>query len=210
MTSAPRAYPSGGGGPLVWVGRVALRLMGWRMVGALPLLPRYILIVAPHTSNWDFFVGLAAKFALGLRAQWLGKHSLFRGPIGWVLRALGGIPVDRSRPDGVIEGVLAGMQDAPTFVLALAPEGTRKYIDHWKTGFHRIAVAAAVPVVPVAFDWSTHTIDLTQPPFTVTADAAGDIAHLRSLYRKEMARRPEYFADVRDLPRPPAGGPGAA
>jgi len=95
------------------------------MVGALPLLPRYIIIVAPHTSNWDFFVGLAAKFALGLRAQWLGKHSLFRGPVGWILRALGGIPVDRSRPDGVIEGVLAGMQDAPTFVLALAPEGTR-------------------------------------------------------------------------------------
>jgi 1-acyl-sn-glycerol-3-phosphate acyltransferase len=174
--------------------------MGWRIVGALPLLPRYILIVAPHTSNWDFFVGLAAKFALGLRAQWLGKHSLFRGPVGWVLRALGGIPVDRSKPDGVIEGVLAGMQDAPTFVLALAPEGTRKYIDHWKTGFYRIAMAAAVPVVPVAFDWSNRTIDLTQPPFALTGDATSDMAHLRSLYRKEMARRPEFFADIRDAP----------
>jgi 1-acyl-sn-glycerol-3-phosphate acyltransferase len=206
VSSAPRAFPSGGGGPLVLVGRAALRLMGWRMVGALPLLPRYILVVAPHTSNWDFFVGLAAKFALGLHAQWLGKHSLFRGPIGWMLRALGGIPVDRSKPDGVIEGVLAGMQDAPTFVLALAPEGTRKYIDHWKTGFHRIAVAAAVPVVPVAFDWSTRTIDLTQPPFSVTGDASADIAHLRALYRKEMARRPEYFADVRDVPLPPSRG----
>jgi 1-acyl-sn-glycerol-3-phosphate acyltransferase len=184
--------------------------MGWRIVGALPLLPRYILIVAPHTSNWDFFVGLAAKFALGLRAQWLGKHSLFRGPVGWMLRALGGIPVDRSKPDGVIEGVLAGMRDAPTFVLALAPEGTRKYIGQWKTGFHRIAVAAAVPVVPVAFDWSTRTVDLTQPPFTVTDDAAGDIAHLRALYRREMARRPEYFAEARDLPRSAAGGQGSA
>jgi 1-acyl-sn-glycerol-3-phosphate acyltransferase len=210
VSSAPRAYPSGGTGPLVLVGRVALRLMGWRIVGALPLLPRYILIVAPHTSNWDFFVGLAAKFALGLRAQWLGKHTLFRGPVGWMLRALGGIPVDRSKPDGVIEGVLAGMQGAPTFVLALAPEGTRKYIDHWKTGFHRIAVAAAVPVVPVAFDWSTRTIDLTRPPFTVTDDAAADIAYLRCLYRREMARRPEYFAEARDLPRPAAGGQGAA
>ncbi len=178
--------------------------MGWRIVGALPRIPRYILVVAPHTSNSDFFVGLAAKFALGLRAQWLGKHTLFRGPSGWILRALGGIPVDRSRPDGVIEGVLAGMQGAPTFVLALAPEGTRKYIDHWKTGFYRIALAAEVPVVPVTFDWSTRTIGLTEPPFTVTGDAASDIAHLRSLYRKSMARRPEYFAEVRDALPPPA------
>ena len=198
------AVPSGGRGPLVFVGRVWLRLMGWRIVGALPLIPRYILVVAPHTSNSDFFVGLAAKFALGLRAQWLGKHTLFRGPSGWILRALGGIPVDRSKPDGVIEGVLAGIQGAPTFVLALAPEGTRKYIDHWKTGFYRIALAAEVPVVPVTFDWSTRTIGLTEPPFTVTGDAASDIAHLRSLYRRNMARRPEYFADVHDALPPPA------
>ncbi len=198
MTSNTPTLPHGGRGPLVLMGHVALRLMGWRIDGTLPSLPRFIIIVAPHTSNWDFFVGLAAKFALGLRAQWLGKHTLFRGPIGWILRALGGIPVDRSRPDGVIEGVLDGMQGAPTFVLALAPEGTRKYIDHWKTGFYRIAVAAKVPVMPVAFDWSTRTISLTEPPFAVTGDAAGDIAQLRSLYRKRMARRPEYFADVHD------------
>lgn len=206
QTSAPGALPHGGQGPLVVVGRVALRLMGWRIEGALPALPRYILIVAPHTSNWDFFVGLAAKFALGLRAQWLGKHSLFRGPIGWIARALGGIPVDRSRPDGVIEGVLAGMQRAPTFVLALAPEGTRKYIAQWKTGFYRIAVAAQVPVVPVTFDWSTRTVGLTAPPLTPTGDMAADIAGLRARYRKEMARRPSYFADVHEAPPPPSAG----
>ncbi len=173
------------------------------MEGALPQLPRYILIVAPHTSNWDFFVGLAAKFALGLRGQWLGKHSIFCGPLGWVFRALGGIPVDRSRPEGVIDGVLDGVRRSPTFVLAIAPEGTRKYIDHWKSGFYRIAVAAEVPIVPVTFDWSTRTIGLTEPPFTPTGDAVADIAWLRSRYRKEMARRPEYFADVRDLPSAP-------
>ena len=171
------------------------------MVGALPPLPRFILIVAPHTSNWDFFVGLAAKFALGLRAQWLGKHTLFVGPVGWLLRALGGIPVDRSRPDGIIDGVLRGMERAPTFVLAVAPEGTRKYIEHWKTGFHRIATAAGVPVVPVTFDWSTRTIGLTLPPFTPTGDASADVAYLRTLYRKDMARRPEFFADSHDLLR---------
>lgn len=180
-------------------GRAALWLSGWRITGALPEIPRYVMIVAPHTSNYDFFVGLAAKFALGLKAKWLGKHSLFVGPVGWLLRALGGIPVDRSRPDGTVEGVLAEMRAAPAFVLALSPEGTRKHIAHWKTGFYRIAVAAEVPVLPVSFDWSSRTINL-MAPFLTTGDQGADVAHLRGLYRKEMARRPEYFADVHSLP----------
>lgn len=177
------------------IGQAALWLSGWRITGRLPEVPRYVIIVAPHTSNYDFFVGLASKFALGLKAKWLGKHSLFRGPVGWLLRALGGIPVDRARPDGTVEAVLAELKASPTFVLALSPEGTRKHTAHWKTGFYRIAVAAEVPVAPVAFDWSTRTIALL-PPFRVTGDQAADIAHLRGLYRREMARRPEYFADV--------------
>ncbi len=182
-------------GPLPAIGQAWLWLSRWRITGGLPDIPRYVIIVAPHTSNHDFFVGLAAKFALGLKAKWLGKHSLFRGPVGWLLRALGGIPVDRARPDGTVEAVLAELQASPTFVLALSPEGTRKHTAHWKTGFYRIAVAAGIPVVPVSFDWSTRTIALL-PPFRVTGDQAADIAHLRGLYRREMARRPEYFADV--------------
>lgn len=182
-------------GPLPAIGQAALLLSGWRIAGRLPDAPRYVIIVAPHTSNYDFFVGLAAKFALGLKARWLGKHSLFRGPVGWILRALGGIPVDRARPDGTVEAVLEELHASPTFVLALSPEGTRKHIPHWKTGFYRIALAADVPVAPVAFDWSTRTIALL-PPFRVTGDQAADIAHLRGLYRREMARRPEGFADV--------------
>ena len=185
----------GARGVLPAVGQAALWLSGWRITGTLPDVPRYVLIVAPHTSNYDFFVGLAAKFALGLKAKWLGKHSLFRGPIGWLLRALGGIPVDRARPDGTVEAVLGQLQASPTFVLALSPEGTRKHIAHWKTGFYRIALAARVPVAPVSFDWSTRTIGLL-PPFQVTGNQAADVAHLRGLYRREMARRPEHFADV--------------
>ena len=188
----------GGRGLLPAIGQAAFWLSGWRIRGRLPEVPRYVIIVAPHTSNYDFFVGLAAKFSLGLQAKWLGKHSLFRGPVGWLLRALGGIPVDRSRPDGTVEAVLAELQASPTFVLALSPEGTRKHIAHWKTGFYRIALAADVPVAPVAFDWSTRTIDLL-PPFRVTGDQAADVMHLRGLFRREMARRPEYFADVHPL-----------
>ncbi len=188
----------GARGLLPAVGQAALWLFGWGISGKLPDAPRYVIIVAPHTSNLDFFVGLAAKFALGLKAKWLGKHSIFRGPVGVILRALGGIPVDRARPDGTVEAVLEQLRAAPTFVLALSPEGTRKYIPHWKTGFYRIALAADVPVAPVAFDWSTRTIALL-PPFRVTGNQAADIAHLRGLFRREMARRPEYFADVRRL-----------
>lgn len=187
-------------GLVPWIGRTALRLAGWRIAGRLPDAPRYVLIVAPHTSNWDFFVGLAAKFELGLEAAWLGKHTLFRGPVGWMLRGLGGIPVDRSRPDGTVEAVLAQMQGRDRFVLALAPEGTRRRIEGWKSGFYRIAVSAQVPILPVSFDWSTRTIDLGTP-FAPSGDAASDIPRLRALYRKGMAKHPEYFADIHDLPR---------
>ncbi|HEX5005398.1 MAG TPA: peptide-methionine (S)-S-oxide reductase MsrA [Gemmatimonadales bacterium] len=204
MSARRQELPFGGGGVGAWVGRAALRVSGWRLSGALPPVARFVIIVAPHTSNWDFFVGLAAKFALGLRAKWLGKHSIFRGPPGWILRALGGIPVDRSRPDGTVEAARAALLGAPTMVLALAPEGTRKRTDGWKTGFHRIALAAGVPIVPVAFDWSSRVIALGQP-FTPTHDTAADIRHLRSLYHREMARHPALFQDVRDLPAPAPG-----
>ena len=186
-------------GLLPAIGRAALRLSGWRLAGTLPDLPRYVLIVAPHTSNWDFPVGLAAKFALGLEAQWLGKHSLFRGPVGWILRALGGVPVDRSRPDGMVDALLARMRAAPRFILVVAPEGTRKRTAGWKSGFYRIAVAAGVPILPVAFDWSTRTVDL-RTPFYPTGDAAADMPRLRALYHKGMARRPEHFDDIHDVP----------
>jgi 1-acyl-sn-glycerol-3-phosphate acyltransferase len=172
--------------------------MGWRIDGALPPIPRYVLIVAPHTTNADFFVGLAAKFALGLRAQWLGKHTIFRGPLGWILRGLGGVPVDRAHPDGTVEGVVEQMRAAPTFVLALAPEGTRRRTEGWKTGFHRIAVAAGVPILPVAFDWSTRTV-LLRTPFQPTGEASADIAALRSMYTRQMAKHPEDFDDIHDV-----------
>jgi 1-acyl-sn-glycerol-3-phosphate acyltransferase len=179
------------------IGRAWLRMMGWRLDGALPSAPRYVLIVAPHTTNADFFVGLAAKWALGLRAKWLGKHTLFRGPLGWLLRALGGVPVDRSRPDGTVEAVLAEMEAAPAFVLALAPEGTRRRTEGWKTGFYRIAVAARVPILPVAFDWSSRRI-LLRTLFQPTGEAGTDIPRLRAMYHKGMARHPELFDDVHD------------
>ena len=174
------------------LGRVALRLSGWRIVGGLPELPKYIIIVAPHTSNWDFPVGVAALFALDLEAHWFGKDSLFRGPMGMILRMLGGRPVHRETPEGVVAEMAAMVRAEPQFILALAPEGTRKRVEHWRSGFYRIAEAANVPVVPVWFDWSRHEIGIN-PPVHVSGDLAADVAALQALYRLDMARNPHGF-----------------
>ena len=176
------------------LGRAALRLAGWRIEGEVPRLPRFVIIVAPHTSNWDFLVGVAAMFALSLRVHVLGKHPLFRGPLGPVMRWLGGEPVDREAPDGVVEGVVARIGSSPRYLLALSPEGTRRPIARWRTGFHRIAGAAAIPIVPVWLDWSRHVIGIGEPMMP-SADRDADIAALRAHYRSGMGRFPERYVE---------------
>jgi 1-acyl-sn-glycerol-3-phosphate acyltransferase len=189
---APYDAPRRGSAFLQNVGRTALRLAGWRIVGDVPRLPKFVLVVAPHTSNWDFFVGVAAMFALDLRANWLGKASLFIEPMGSVLRWLGGRPVRRDSPEGVVGDVAALVRSSPQFILALAPEGTRKRVDQWRTGFYRIAEATGMPIVPVWFDWSRREIGLGAP-LAPTGDMSSDLATLQRNYRAEMGRYPENF-----------------
>ena len=122
-----------------WMGRTALRLGGWRIVGPIPDLSKAVLIVAPHSSNWDGFWGMAAKLALGLEVRVLGKTQLFWWPLGPLLRRLGAIPVDRSSPQGTIEQAIAIIRDFDRIWFTLTPEGTRKRVDKWKTGFWKIA-----------------------------------------------------------------------
>jgi 1-acyl-sn-glycerol-3-phosphate acyltransferase len=174
------------------LGRAVLRAGRWTITGDLPQEPKFVAIVAPHTSNWDFVVGVAAMFALEIRVRWLGKHTLFRWPIGWLLRGLGGWPVKRDAPGGVVAEAVAAMRAEPEFILALAPEGTRRHVDEWRTGFHRIAEQAGVPVVPVALDWAHREVSIGKPE-PVTGDAAGDIARLRSRFTAGMALRPDRF-----------------
>ena len=174
------------------IGRIALRISGWRICGDVPRLAKFIIIVAPHTSNWDFPVGVAAMFALDLDAHWFGKHTLFRGPAGSILRLIGGRPVRRETSEGVVEEVAAIVRAEPEFLLALAPEGTRKRVAHWRSGFYHIAEAANVPIVPVWFDWSHHEIGIGTPVHT-TGNLAADLAALQALYRAEMGRNPSGF-----------------
>jgi 1-acyl-sn-glycerol-3-phosphate acyltransferase len=183
--------PRRGGAAPRALGRLGLRLLGWRFEGAIPDIPRAVLIVAPHTSNWDFVVGVFALLALGLRATWLGKHTIFRPPVGGLWRALGGVPVDRGAADGVVEAAAALFAAGPAFV-GMAPEGTRRKVARWKSGFWRIARAGGVPIVPVAFDWSKRAV-VIHPPEATTADYDADLARLQRLYAAGMARHPAQY-----------------
>ena len=170
------------GGPLgKAIGILALRALRWRIDGDIPDHPRMVVIVAPHTSNWDFPVGLAAKYALRLDATFLGKHTLFRAPLGWLMRRWGGIPVDRSSSHDVVAHIVATFASRPRMFLAIAPEGTRKKVSRWRTGFWHIAKGAGVPILPVVFDWGSRTIHIL-PVFIPRENVDQDVAELQAKY----------------------------
>jgi 1-acyl-sn-glycerol-3-phosphate acyltransferase len=171
-----------------------LGLGGWRIEGALPDAPRFVIIVAPHTSNWDFLIGVLAMFAVGVRLNWLGKHTLFRFPLGPLLRWLGGEPIDRTTNRGTVDIAVERFRTRRQWVLGIAPEGTRKRVEQWKTGFHQIAVGAGVPIVPVGFDYRRRVVGLGAP-FHPAGDPARDVPALRAFFRSEMARHPARFAE---------------
>ena len=174
------------------LGRLVLASLGWRLSGNLPPAPRVVMIAAPHTSNWDYLLGMAAIFALGIRMNYLAKHSAFRGPLGWFMRWTGGIPVNRKAPGDVLERAIQMLRESPKMWVGIAPEGTRKRIERWKTGYHRIAMGAGVPIWPVALDYPNKTIAML-PLETLSGDVDADEAMLKALYSREMARHPASF-----------------
>jgi 1-acyl-sn-glycerol-3-phosphate acyltransferase len=147
--------PQSGGVISRTIGRWALAAMRWRLEGEIPDRPKLVIIVAPHTSNWDFVVAVSAKLALGLDVRWFGKHTLFRGALGAFMRAMGGMPIDRSGSHDVVKEIVEEFRRAGRLVIGIAPEGTRKRVERWRTGFYHIAHGAGVPVVPVALDYGT-------------------------------------------------------
>ncbi len=175
------------------LGRLYFRASGWRVVGSFPEEAKCVAIVAPHTSNWDFPLGLCLLFGSGLRASWLGKHTLFNGLFGPLLRRLGGIPVDRSAPQGLVGECIQAFQERPALLLALAPEGTRKGVSRWRSGFYQIATGAGVPIFPVAFDFREHLIHL-HPVFQPTGDAEADLTFLQGLLGQAQGLRPRPTA----------------
>jgi 1-acyl-sn-glycerol-3-phosphate acyltransferase len=181
------SLPRKGGVLRATIGRALLRLTGWSIDPEIPDLPKFVVIAAPHSSNWDFVVGIGLAFALRLDIRFIGKAELFRGPLGPIMRWLGGLPVDRSQPQGVVEQTIAMFGARDKLIVAVAPEGTRKPVEKWKSGFYRIALGAGVPIVPGYFDNRRRVVGMG-PPFHPSGDAEGDLAQLRAFYAS-MPRR---------------------
>jgi 1-acyl-sn-glycerol-3-phosphate acyltransferase len=179
--------PRRGGALRAGLGKAILLLTGWRPGPLVPDLPRFVAIAAPHSSNWDFIIGIALVFALRLDIHYLGKAELFRGLLGRLMRWLGGIPVDRARPGAMVDQTIALFNSNERLIVALAPEGTRKPVTKWKTGFYRIAVGAGVPIVPAYFDVRNKIVGMG-PPFYPTGDQEADIAALRGFYLPILRR----------------------
>ena len=179
------------------LGRLVLSAMRWDVTGEIPNVPKLVLIAAPHTSNWDFIVGMAAKLALGLDVRFLGKDTLFVGPLGWIMRSLGGRPVDRSASHDVVKDMVAEFARADRMILGIAPEGTRKRVERWRTGFYHIAHGAGVPIVPVALNFGVREIQILRP-FTCTGDLDRDIAHLQSRFAGVRGYSREFKLPERD------------
>ncbi|MCA1305782.1 1-acyl-sn-glycerol-3-phosphate acyltransferase [Microbacterium esteraromaticum] len=161
-----------------------------------------VLIGAPHTSNWDFVLMLAIAWRLGIEVHWLGKKSLFRGWRGPVMRALGGIAVDRDDPSRIVGEVVAQAHAGEVFGLVVTPDGTRSGHTHWKSGFYRIARETGMPVTLGYVDRTTMTTGLG-PTIDLTGDVAGDMDRIRAFYADKSGLRPEHRVEprLRDEPR---------
>jgi 1-acyl-sn-glycerol-3-phosphate acyltransferase len=188
-----------------WMGRAWMRAFGWRVEGALPPTPKFVFIAAPHTSNWDLPFMLMTAYVLGARISWLGKHTLFRGPFGWLMKALGGIPVDRRSPQNLVQQVAARFAASGELILAVPPEGTRKQVAYWKSGFYQIARAAQVPVGMGFLDFKRKVAGLG-PLLHTTGDVRADMDQIRAFYRDIRGKRPALESTPR-LREEDAGAP---
>lgn len=187
LPDLPEAAPPMGTPVLRFFARLLIALIPWRVEGKLPNVPKLVMIGAPHSSNWDGIFGLCAAVAIGFKPAWMGKHVLFRGLLGRVCRALGGVPIDRSNPSGVVGQMADSFKTQERWWLTLAPEGTRKVVPKWRSGFYHVAITAGVPILPVAFHFPGRKIvilDLFHP----TGNYAADLAALEKIYEPYRGR----------------------
>lgn len=182
--------PVGGNRFVAWLGTTLMNLTGWKLVGDLPQYSKMVLAVAPHTSNWDFFLGVAVLFRLRIKIRFLGKHSIFVPVAKQFLEAIGGIPVKRSSAHGVVAQVVDEFDANEKMILAVAPEGTRSAIFPWKTGFLAIAHKANVPVVLIGFDFKEKCVRFG-PVLVSEGDFDQDMQKVYAYYRTVPAKYPK-------------------
>jgi 1-acyl-sn-glycerol-3-phosphate acyltransferase len=178
------------------VGNACLAAFGWKKLGEPPRMAKCVLVAAPHTSNWDFVLMLVVSLACRLDLSWAGKHTLFRPPFRRIMRALGGIPVDRTQRQGITQQIVEAFRRADRLTVVITPEGTRRRTDRWHSGFYHVARLAQVPIVLGLLDYRTK-----EAGFGPTLVPSGDLGHdmdlVRAFYAGRTGCRPESFGPVR-------------
>lgn len=172
-----------------YLARACMRLSGWRIDGKLPDLPKFVLIGAPHTSNWDFLLFLGVIFSLRANVHFMGKSELFRFPVGWFFRYCGGVSVDRKRSTGLVDEMVKVYNEAENFILVIAPEGTRHQVSEWKHGFYHIAKNAEVPIVMAVVDGRRKTVHIGQVFYT-TGNMEADMKAIKSVFEGVTGMKP--------------------
>ncbi len=177
--------------PLYWLGCLWLKVTGWKMEGTFPKeLKKAVLVVAHHTSNWDFPIGLAISFKMRIAPFWMGKHTIFTGRFGGFMKWLGGVPIQRTKASNVVDQIVDVFNNNDEFVVVITPEGTRSKVNHWKAGFYRIATAANVPVVCGFLDYK-RKVGGFGPVINLTNYIEEDMLKLRDFYDTVTAKFPE-------------------
>lgn len=186
----PTEIPRDGNKLTAWIGRALMRLLRWRVVGTPPPVSKLVIVAGPHTSAWDVIIALIAKLALRIDVSFLAKHTLFFWPLGWILRNLGCVPVDRTGRHQIVDQMAQRFAERDGFILVLAPEGTRGHVERWKSGFYYIAQRADVPIVPVGIDFEHRRLRFG-PPLVPTGDPESEVGQLKSFIEQFRAKHPE-------------------
>lgn len=189
-----------------WSSLFMLKVIGWRAEGRLPdNIPKFVLIAAPHTSNWDFPIGVFTAFALKAKIYWMGKETLFRRPFGWFLKWLGGIPVDRSKSNNMVRQTIQQFNDNEKLIVAIPPSGTRKRVMKWKTGFYYIAKGANIPILLGFFNYPEKRAGIG-PVYLPSGDIEKDMKEIRAYYSgikgKYSVKEESFFINPTYIEKP--------
>lgn len=169
----------------------AFKIFKFTLQGNFPKDPKFVIAVVPHTSNWDFIVAIGVRTYLKEPIHFVGKKELFTPLTSWFFKGLGGMPLNRKKNENVVDAITRMYREEDLFRMAIAPEGTRKKVTEWKTGFYYIAKNAGVPILPIAFDWENRVMTF-HPLFSPTDDKENDFRYLKSLFKGVIGRVPEY------------------